>query len=138
VPNGDQQNSRRKFLISGALALASAVLDNCSSLAVSSEPLKLSLSDYPSLKYVGGSAQLSISGMKLIAVRRGDNDIVVFNRRCTHRGCSVQFNNDRFECPCHGSVYHADGSVLNGPAVRALEKFKVSFNQDEGFFYLRL
>ncbi|MDX2560619.1 FAD-dependent oxidoreductase [Streptomyces sp. TX20-6-3] len=43
-------------------------------------------------------------------------------RRCTHMGCELGFNEaeQTWECPCHGSRFAADGSVLQGPATRAL------------------
>ncbi|MFD5108669.1 FAD-dependent oxidoreductase [Streptomyces cinereoruber] len=44
-------------------------------------------------------------------------------RRCTHMGCELGFNEaeQTWECPCHGSRFAADGSVLQGPATRPLE-----------------
>jgi Rieske Fe-S protein len=40
---------------------------------------------------------------------------------CTHTGCIVDKVADGLiECPCHGSRYHLDGSVANGPAPRPL------------------
>ena len=38
---------------------------------------------------------------------------------CSHLGCSVALNTDAksFDCPCHGSRFHLDGSVLHGPAA---------------------
>jgi Rieske Fe-S protein len=44
--------------------------------------------------------------------------------RCTHLGCIVAFNDAEtaWECPCHGSRFGVDGSVLQGPANRALER----------------
>jgi len=43
----------------------------------------------------------------------------VFAVNCSHLGCSVAFVADakRFECPCHGSQFGADGQVVHGPAV---------------------
>lgn len=45
---------------------------------------------------------------------------------CSHLGCSINFNKDqhRFECPCHGSQFKIDGSVLHGPATAPLSHLK--------------
>ncbi|MGW8764424.1 FAD-dependent oxidoreductase [Streptomyces sp. NPDC055815] len=44
-------------------------------------------------------------------------------RRCTHMGCELGFDEaeQTWECPCHGSRFAADGTVLQGPATRPLE-----------------
>ncbi len=43
---------------------------------------------------------------------------------CTHLGCLVAFNNAErtWECPCHGSRFGVDGEILQGPALRPLER----------------
>ena len=45
--------------------------------------------------------------------------VSVFAQNCSHLGCSVSFNTDQksFDCPCHGSRFHIDGTVLHGPAA---------------------
>jgi Rieske Fe-S protein len=47
----------------------------------------------------------------------------VLSARCTHLGCIVGFNRaeSTWECPCHGSRFDVDGSVLSGPATGPLE-----------------
>ena len=47
---------------------------------------------------------------------------VVFAQNCSHLGCSINFNKPAksFDCPCHGSRFHIDGTVLHGPAADPL------------------
>jgi Rieske Fe-S protein len=46
----------------------------------------------------------------------------VFAINCSHLGCSVALNSSAksFDCPCHGSRFHLDGTVLHGPAAYPL------------------
>lgn len=46
----------------------------------------------------------------------------VFAINCSHLGCSVALNKEAnsFDCPCHGSRFHLDGTVLHGPAAYPL------------------
>lgn len=43
---------------------------------------------------------------------------------CTHMGCLVAFNGveQEWECPCHGSRFALDGSVVQGPATHPLRQ----------------
>lgn len=54
-------------------------------------------------------------------VKSGTN-VAVFAQNCSHLGCSIGFNPDAktFDCPCHGSRFHLDGTVLRGPAQNPL------------------
>ena len=48
--------------------------------------------------------------------------------RCTHLGCILRFNSAErsWDCPCHGSRFDIDGSVLEGPATRPLRRKRLS------------
>jgi Rieske Fe-S protein len=69
---------------------------------------------------------------KIFVFRDRDKGFAVASAVCTHLGCTVaHFSSDqKFHCPCHGSVFGADGSVLHGPAPRPLNWFEVTVARD--------
>ncbi len=69
---------------------------------------------------------------KRVTVVLDDAGIYAVYLVCTHLGCTVGFfqSDERFHCPCHGSVFNADGVVLHGPAPRPLEWFEVTLARD--------
>lgn len=62
--------------------------------------------------------ELAFSGF--VVKNQGKVDVLAIN--CSHLGCSVALNPDAktFDCPCHGSRFHLDGTVLHGPAAYPL------------------
>jgi cytochrome b6-f complex iron-sulfur subunit len=54
-----------------------------------------------------------------------DDDIVALSEVCTHLGCRVPYidENDRFECPCHGSKFTREGNYIEGPAPRGMDEY---------------
>ena len=67
-----------------------------------------------------------------VFVVREDATFHVISAVCTHLGCTVQWKADerRFDCPCHGSRFRADGSVIGGPAPRPLSCWAVGLSPD--------
>ena len=59
-------------------------------------------------------------------VVKNQGKVDVFAINCSHLGCSVALNTDAktFDCPCHGSRFHLDGTVLHGPAAYPLSHLK--------------
>lgn len=55
----------------------------------------------------------------------GSSDVVVFNSRCTHLGCTVRWDEGRklFLCACHGGTFYPDGRVKAGPPPRPLDRY---------------
>ena len=135
--------------IGGALALSSplvAALTGCSQQGLSS-PLgqgsssvnvannpdniyTFDFTNYPALQNPGGSIQATIqatSGTKTVFITRVDaNTVETVSTICTHAGCTLSAYNsssEQYACPCHGSVFAADGAVVTGPAVTPLPSY---------------
>lgn len=63
-----------------------------------------------------------------------DNGLLALYGVCTHLGCLPKWvpSNNRFECPCHGSKFEGNGSYIEGPAPRGLDRFEVSVIYTDG------
>jgi glycine/D-amino acid oxidase-like deaminating enzyme/Rieske Fe-S protein len=62
------------------------------------------------------------------AVHRDDEGhLHAVSATCTHEGCLVRFNRAQcsWDCPCHGSRFAPDGTVLSGPASEDLRPVEV-------------
>jgi len=56
-------------------------------------------------------------------VKKPDSSVVAYSSNCTHLGCGYRWveAQQRFACPCHGSFFDINGTVLAGPAPRPLD-----------------
>lgn len=65
-----------------------------------------------------------------VVMNQGKVDVFAIN--CSHLGCSVALNAaaKSFDCPCHGSRFHLDGTVLHGPAAFPLSHLKWKHGPD--------
>jgi nitrite reductase/ring-hydroxylating ferredoxin subunit len=72
----------------------------------------------------GAGKVLQIGREKLAVSRDEDGDLHALSPVCTHLGCVVEWNGaeGRWDCPCHGSRFRPDGSVIRGPAKEPLSE----------------
>ncbi|HEX2045154.1 MAG TPA: FAD-dependent oxidoreductase [Gaiellaceae bacterium] len=70
----------------------------------------------------GEGAVIRVDGRKVAVSRGAGGELVAVSPTCTHMGCLVSWNlaERTWDCPCHGSRYLPDGTVIQGPAVRDL------------------
>lgn len=63
-----------------------------------------------------------------------DQGVLAIYKVCTHLGCLYKWSdiNFRFECPCHGSKFELDGTYIEGPAPRNLDRFVVQALDAQG------
>lgn len=73
---------------------------------------------------------------KRIFVVKQQNLIRVVSGVCTHIGCTTRWSEERnrFECPCHGSIFDENGAVKTGPAPKPLPWYEVSLAPDGRLF----
>jgi Rieske Fe-S protein len=76
---------------------------------------------------IGEAGYIHIDG-SLRAAYRDEKDVHIVSPSCTHMGCTVVFNKEEltWDCPCHGSRFACDGSILDGPAVEPLEQVSIT------------
>ena len=72
----------------------------------------------------GHGGVVRADGQRVAAYRDEGGRIHAVSPRCTHMGCTVDWNDAEktWDCPCHGSRYTYDGEVIRGPATNALAK----------------
>jgi Rieske Fe-S protein len=72
-------------------------------------------------------------GDKPVAVFNTGEGLIVLENICTHMRCQTHWNSTEltWDCPCHGSRYKSDGSVLRGPAPKDLKKLSFRVEGDE-------
>lgn len=65
---------------------------------------------------------------KIAAYRTENGDVIEKSAACTHLGCHLHWNSfeECWDCPCHGSHFAPDGSVLNAPAIGPLADVEAS------------
>jgi nucleotide-binding universal stress UspA family protein/nitrite reductase/ring-hydroxylating ferredoxin subunit len=71
----------------------------------------------------GHGGIVAVDGRRLAVFKDEDGSVIVLNPRCQHMGCTVDWNDAErtWDCPCHGSRYHHDGAVFQGPAKKDLD-----------------
>ncbi len=129
--------SRREALGAGLGAVSLVVLGCARLPPVRDVPrqdgeVRMALADYPELQQAGGVLPVRADGGgKPIMIVRGEGEqFSAYLLKCTHLGCTVGWNAEArsFDCPCHGSRFKADGTVMKGPAKKPLTTYAVGFD----------
>jgi nitrite reductase/ring-hydroxylating ferredoxin subunit len=125
--------ARREFC--NCLALGSAALLVAPALARNA-PEQRTL-HYPAQRIAGAESLLPGAVLAFnyptehdpaLLVRTQSGEFYAYGQRCTHLGCSVNFErrSNRFECPCHRGAFDLQtGHVLFGPPRRPLEQIEL-------------
>jgi Rieske Fe-S protein len=83
----------------------------------------------PAAELTPGQGRVLETDQGKLAVYRDDaGQLRALSPTCTHLGCVVEFNDAErtWDCPCHGSRFDTDGTVIRGPARKPLEPRTIS------------
>jgi glycine/D-amino acid oxidase-like deaminating enzyme/nitrite reductase/ring-hydroxylating ferredoxin subunit len=87
---------------------------------------RLARTDAPTIEAVasGEGAIISVDGKRIATYRDDVGRLHSLSPVCTHLGCYVSWNRAEksWDCPCHGSRFTGEGTVIQGPAVRDLAR----------------
>jgi 3-phenylpropionate/trans-cinnamate dioxygenase ferredoxin reductase subunit len=70
----------------------------------------------------GHGSVVDVDGHKLAVYRDERGMFHALSPKCTHMGCTVDWNDAErtWDCPCHGSRFDVEGQVVRGPAAKPL------------------
>ncbi len=134
--------SRRGVIASAVGVSAVAALSACSpevsdltstpapEAPATAEPVAVAkTSDIP----IGSGKKFDVEGVQILVTQPRAGEFRGFSAICTHAGfVMTNMANSEIKCDNHGAVYSADdGSVLSGPAPRALGKVTVTVEGDD-------
>ncbi len=55
-------------------------------------------------------------------IKNSPTEAIVYSPLCPHLNCRVGVSDEKFACPCHGSVFTpSDGKCIAGPSPRSLD-----------------
>jgi nitrite reductase/ring-hydroxylating ferredoxin subunit len=134
--------SRRGVIASAVGVSAVAALSACSpevsnltstpapEAPATTEPVVVAkTSDIP----IGAGKKFDVEGVPILITQPRAGEFRGFSAVCTHAGfVMTNVANSEIKCDNHGALYSADdGSVLSGPAPRALGKVTVTVEGDD-------
>ena len=92
--------------------------------------LDLAAPENAALQSVDGARVIDVNGKQILVVRTDVATFVALSAVCTHAGCIVRYTPSGHDvtCPCHGSAFALDGSVIQGPAALPLAQYQTSFD----------
>ena len=135
LPVTDEELSRRRFLgLLGSGALGVAGLGTAVSLVRFLEPAVLF--EEEARVGVGRPEEIAIGAVLVlpkqkIYVVRSKDGFYALGSTCTHLGCMTRYDKEQgaLACPCHGSRFHLDGTVAQGPAPRPLPRLQITLER---------
>lgn len=134
--------SRREILCAASAAVAGATLAGCGAddSPMDMGPAATCAGNPTGPVVVTDSASLAVGQTRLlndgntpgVLLHRDANGYLALSVSCTHAGCAVGYTAGAtsYKCPCHGSQFKLDGTVMNGPATMPLRTYSLCRRAD--------
>lgn len=127
---------RRDFVAACACAICAVALGGCASLAIRrvtpvNGRIELALAHYPELSERESVLRILPDGSDdpILVLTDASGSVTALSSVCTHLGCTVEAEQTRLVCPCHGSTFDRAGRVLKGPAERSLVRYDARLSE---------
>ncbi|MFC5995287.1 ubiquinol-cytochrome c reductase iron-sulfur subunit [Pseudonocardia hispaniensis] len=129
----------RRALVSGAGAAAigaALVVTGCSTTAAGNRGRTGATAAAGTV--LGPTGEVPVGGAKIyrnqgvVVTQATAGQFAGFSTTCPHQGCTVNgVQGASIICPCHGSIFALDGSVVRGPAERSLTPQPITIKNEE-------
>lgn len=126
--------SRREFLNFAWLASLGLLTVNLGGVVYLFSMPRFKEGEFGGLVTVGKVTELPPAGSPPVNfpkvkfwLSHSEQGVAALYKVCTHLGCLYNWSDqeNKFICPCHGSQFQPDGTYLQGPAPRSLDRFVV-------------
>lgn len=128
------RTASRRAVVAGVVTLPVAALAGCSVYSSGSGPAPAAPAPSGAAgtasegaPALAGTADIPIGGgtifkdQRVVVTQPTAGTFRAMSSVCTHEGCDVaSVEGGKILCPCHGSAFALDGSVVRGPATVAL------------------
>jgi cytochrome b6-f complex iron-sulfur subunit len=133
----EQLTDRRRFFwISGLTALGATAVGGGAVLADFVDPKVLF--EPPTAFRLGKPDNFPVNSVtadytRKIYIVRTEVGFFALSAVCTHLGCITRWveDDETIACPCHGSKFKRDGTVVQGPAPRPLRRIAIRLEDGE-------
>jgi nitrite reductase/ring-hydroxylating ferredoxin subunit len=130
--DGTVQDPRRRRLLflTGAITMSTGIFGF---LGATARYLFPNVLYEPSARFPVGRPDQYPPGVTFLPDRslfigNGSDGFYAISSTCPHLGCTVRSVAKGFSCPCHGSLFDANGQVTSGPSPRPLSWFGLNLS----------
>lgn len=131
----DAHAPRRTVLVGAGIGAAATALAACSTGDQTPEAAPQSSTPEGAPAVLTTTAAVPVGSAVIagdvIVTQATAGDFKGFSSVCTHSGCTIsKVLTAAVMCPCHGSQFALDGSVMKGPATKPLEPKAITVQGD--------